>query len=122
MKNLNNSENLLVGIAIGALSGAALGVLFAPSEGRKTRKKIAKDVNSFSSNIIDKVNSEAENLKTKANNFLNASEKEAKDVKNTAEKKVNETSKTASKAKKDAKEEIKETAEIAAKANKRGDS
>lgn len=121
MRNLNNSGNLLVGIAIGALSGAALGVLFAPSEGRKTRDKIAKDVNKFSNDVIDKVNSEAENLKNRANKLLSASEKEAQEIKSTAGNKANEAGKMADKAKDDAKAEVKDTEEIAAKANKRGD-
>jgi gas vesicle protein len=121
MRNLNNSENLLVGIAIGALSGAALGVLFAPSEGRKTRDKIVKDVNKFGNEILDKVNSETENLKSKANKFLHASEEEAKEMKSKAQSKANEASKMADKAKDEVKSEAKDTAEIAAKSNKRGD-
>lgn len=121
MRNRNNSGNLLVGIAIGAISGAALGVLFAPSEGRKTRKKIADDVNKFSSDVMDKVNAEAEQLKNKANKLMHSSEQKAEEVKSQAKDKADQASKTANKVKEDAKAEAKDTEEIAAKANKRGD-
>ena len=32
--------NLLIGFAVGTLTGMALGLLFAPDEGEKTRRKV----------------------------------------------------------------------------------
>lgn len=64
---MNNSGNTFLGIVAGTALGAAMGVLFAPDKGSKTRKMIAE---------------EAENTKTKVSTH-------ASDLADTIAKKVN---------------------------------
>lgn len=51
MKNTKKIVNVVVAAAAGLATGGALGILFAPDKGRKTRKKISKK----SRNILDKI-------------------------------------------------------------------
>ncbi|MBS0001232.1 MAG: YtxH domain-containing protein [Cyclobacteriaceae bacterium] len=48
MKNIK----ILSGIAAGALIGTAIGILFAPEEGRVTRKKILDEADKMADNIL----------------------------------------------------------------------
>jgi gas vesicle protein len=51
---MSNSK-LLLGILGGVATGAVLGVLFAPEEGKKTRQKIANKGNDFTGEIKGKL-------------------------------------------------------------------
>jgi len=51
MKNSNNAVKLIGALLIGASIGGALGILFAPDKGSKTRKKITRK----SENITDEL-------------------------------------------------------------------
>lgn len=54
-----NSSKILAGVLVGVAAGAAIGVLFAPDKGTKTRNLISKKRDSYT-----------EELKGKFNNFL----------------------------------------------------
>ncbi|TDE16535.1 YtxH domain-containing protein [Dyadobacter psychrotolerans] len=47
------TNKALWGIVTAAAVGAVIGLLFAPDEGNKTRKKIKKKTNSLASDLID---------------------------------------------------------------------
>ncbi len=95
MKNLGGNGKLITGILLGAVSGAVMGLLFAPSEGQKTRKKISKDVDKFSNDVANKFNHEVDVFKNKANSLLASTKpkpfaEQAKEGVDKAEKIANE--------------------------------
>lgn len=63
-------------VALGVLAGTALGVLFAPNKGSKTRKKIAGNATKMAKNVKHKVTDEVKSLKKKALKL----EKKAEDI------------------------------------------
>ena len=55
----------LVALVVGAAIGASVEILFAPDEGKKTRKRIRKSLEGVSDNLKDKLTHLNENLKEK---------------------------------------------------------
>ncbi|KUF44714.1 YtxH domain-containing protein [Myroides marinus] len=51
-KNLGNTA---IAVLAGVVVGAGLGILFAPDEGKKTRKKIKKTFNDSKDDLSDKI-------------------------------------------------------------------
>lgn len=63
MKNSNNNVGSIAGgFMLGALIGAAAGVLFAPHKGKKTRKLIAKAVIKTTDSLSSKFQDEVEDI------------------------------------------------------------
>ena len=50
------SRNLLISILAGAAAGALAGILLAPEEGAKTRKKIVKKGEDYYGSMLDRIN------------------------------------------------------------------
>jgi gas vesicle protein len=55
----------IVAVLAGAAVGAALGILFAPDEGAKTRKKIKDGVGAKADELKDKISELTETMKSK---------------------------------------------------------
>lgn len=86
----------ILGFLVGAATGAALGILFAPDKGTKTRKRIARQAEDISSNVRDSVNENIDDLK----DYVTELVKEVKDKYSKIEKDVKDnTEKIKSKAK-----------------------
>lgn len=92
-----SSTNALLGFIAGATAGAALGVLFAPDKGTKTRKKIKNQAEKIGEDVKDSLSSKIDDLndyvgefvkeaKTRFSNLEEKVKKEAKDVKEKATK------------------------------------
>ncbi|MBA4319578.1 MAG: YtxH domain-containing protein [Flavobacterium sp.] len=60
-----NSSKVLLGILGGVAAGALMGVLFAPAEGKKTRKKIMHKANNSADALKDKFDSALEAMNQK---------------------------------------------------------
>jgi len=65
-----NTGKILLGILGAAAVGAVLGILFAPEDGKKTRKKIFGKGNDFTGEIKGKVEDLYHNIKTQQANLL----------------------------------------------------
>jgi gas vesicle protein len=80
----------VLGFLVGAAAGAALGVLFAPDKGTKTRKRIARQADDISSSVKDSVNENIEDLKEYVTTMVDDVKKQysriEKDVKDNSEK------------------------------------
>lgn len=70
-----NTSKLVLGILGGVAAGAILGVLFAPNEGEKTRKKIISKANESQDALKDKFNSLLNSLNKKYDSISEAEER-----------------------------------------------
>lgn len=50
---MNNNSKILIGAIVAAATGAVIGMLFAPEQGNKTRKKIKKSANNWATEVLD---------------------------------------------------------------------
>jgi gas vesicle protein len=57
-----STAKILTGVLVGAAAGAALGILFAPDKGTKTRKKLLRQGNDFKETVQDKINDFVDDL------------------------------------------------------------
>ena len=69
MQNSKQIGSVIGALVIGAAAGAALGVLFAPHKGSKTRKKIAGSANDVVKNIKEKATSQLKMLQGNIEDF-----------------------------------------------------
>jgi gas vesicle protein len=65
------SQKVIAGILIGAAAGAALGLLFAPYKGSKTRRKLIGAGNDLKDAIKDKVDDLVETIADQFQNTKN---------------------------------------------------
>ena len=52
---MTTTEKVLTALAVGFAAGAIVGILYAPDEGKTTRKKIVDDGNAFANDVKEKV-------------------------------------------------------------------
>ncbi len=62
---MRTSEKILIAGVIGAAAGALAGILFAPEEGKKTRKNIAKSIDEIKETVEDFVAKSSETVSEK---------------------------------------------------------
>lgn len=86
----DSTGKAILGFLVGAAAGAAVGVLFAPDKGTKTRKRIARQADDISSNVMESVNENIDDLKNYVTQMVDDVKdkytKIEKDVKDNSEK------------------------------------
>jgi gas vesicle protein len=78
MENSNNSGKVIGALILGAAIGGALGILFAPDKGTRTRKKLFDQSGELTDALTEKFNDflergkdELDNVKEKTNEYAN---------------------------------------------------
>lgn len=67
---MNTSFKVLSGFLIGAITGAAVGILTAPDSGIRTRKKLKKDAQRFAEDFSDSALKKIKEAKDELNDSL----------------------------------------------------
>lgn len=78
MNLANDPKNLIGGFIAGAAVGIAIGMLLAPTEGKKTRQKIVDGSTKLKDNLVGSVNDSIEKLKDQFNTKIDQIAKEGK--------------------------------------------
>lgn len=82
MENRNVTGKVIGGILIGTVVGAALGILFAPMDGSKTRNKIATGAKDLADDLVRRVKSKASDVTNRAEEMVNRTEEKFDTQKN----------------------------------------
>ena len=69
MAKEKNTAAVLAGILAGAAAGLVLGVLFAPEEGKETRKKLKAKANDLKDQALDEYDKVSEKVKSEYGNL-----------------------------------------------------
>ena len=81
---------VLAGTLVGLAAGAALGILFAPDNGKSTRKKITKGGIDYADGLSTKFNEFVDSMTQKFDSLMAETTHMAENSKDKAEKLVNE--------------------------------
>ncbi len=79
----------LPGILVGLAVGAIVGLLLAPESGKKTRKKISSESDSFFSDLQDQLQTGLENIKNQYNDYVDTAASKTQDVVKQAKRRAN---------------------------------
>ena len=66
MEKNNETIKIIAALAIGAIAGAALGILFAPEKGSKTRSNLLGGAKDLAEDLSNKISEEVKALRSKA--------------------------------------------------------
>jgi gas vesicle protein len=69
MGNSKETVTVIGALVVGALAGAALGVLFAPYKGSRTRNRLVRKAKNIGKDLKKKMKAEVNSLRTKVENL-----------------------------------------------------
>ena len=93
MDNLNSTGRLVGALVVGALAGAAIGILFAPEKGSKTRSNIIDGAKGLAGDIKKKITDEADVLRKKTDDVENLAKEKVEEVFNGVKHKAEDAAK-----------------------------
>lgn len=79
----------LPGILVGLAVGAVVGLLLAPESGKKTRKRISSESDSFFKDLQDQLQSGLDNIKSQYDDYVDSAADKTKDIVGKVKKKAN---------------------------------
>lgn len=78
----------LPGILVGLALGAVVGILMAPESGKKTRKRISSESDSFFKDLQDQLQTGLDNIKEQYNDYVDSGTEKTQDLVSQAKKKI----------------------------------
>ena len=90
MESSNNTLKVVGALFVGALVGGALGVLFAPDKGSKTRNKIVGGAKDLAEDLKNKLKDEIDALRNKAQELEDIAEEKVSNVKHSLKEKADD--------------------------------
>lgn len=93
MENLNGTVRVIGALVVGAITGAALGVLFAPEKGSRTRRNLVNSAKDMADDFKQKMKDEAADLRKKAEELEELAKEKLDDFKNSVNHKAEEATK-----------------------------
>ncbi len=90
MENLNGTVKVISAVVVGALVGAALGILFAPEKGSRTRRNIANGAKDLADDLIQRIKDEASVLRQKANDLEELAKEKFEEMTSNAKQDIEE--------------------------------
>ena len=94
MENSNSTIKVVGALFVGALVGTALGILFAPDKGCKTRSKIIGGAKDLAEDLKNKMKDEIDALRNKAQELETLAEEKLTNMKNGVMEKANDLMQT----------------------------
>lgn len=88
MENSNSSLKVIGTLALGAIAGAALGILFAPDKGSRTRQKLMNGASDITDDIKSRMKQEANALRKKADDLETLAAEKVNDITNNVKHKA----------------------------------